>query len=267
MTERDIGWIQIFAENGQEALELHIWAFRLAEDRRVSLPTIVNFDGFILSHTIEPIVMPTQEQVQNFLPPYNPLQRLDIDNPISMGPVGIPDIYTEARKVQHQVLVDAYNPIVETLNELGEHFGNHYKLVETYKAKDAEVLLLTMGSVSETAMTAVDKCRRDGKKVGLIRLRLWRPFPFKDLFEAVGSVPVLGVMDRHLSTGGPLGPVASEVKSAFYNQEQKPQVVEFIGGLGGRDISIDDFCNIFDDILKAAETGVVPPATIIGLRE
>ena len=267
MAERDIGWVQIFAENAQEALDLTIWSFRLAEDKRVSLPTIVNFDGFILSHTIEPVVMPDPEAVQAFLPPYEPIQRLDIDKPITMGPVGIPDIYTETHKVQQQVLTDAYGPIVETLDAFGEAFGRHYKPVETYKTEDAEVMLLTMGALSETAMTAVDQRRERGQKVGLVRLRLWRPFPFADLKAAVGKVPVLGIMDRAMSFGGPIGPVASEVKSALYQEKQRPQVVEFIAGLGGRDVPISDFDGMFDTLFAVRDGGEVPEPAMIGLRE
>jgi pyruvate ferredoxin oxidoreductase alpha subunit len=268
MVERDIGWVQIFAENAQEALDLTIWSFRLAEDKRVSLPTIVNFDGFILSHMIEPVLMPDREMVQAYLPPFEPVQRLDVDAPISMGPVGIPDIYTEAHYTQHKVLTDAYGPIVETLDAFGKSFGRHYKPVETYRTDDAEVLLLTMGSLGETAMTAVDR-RRDktGQKVGLVRLRLWRPFPFEDLFEAVGDKPILGIMDRAVSFGGPIGPVASEVKSALYDRKQRPLVVEFLAGLGGRDMAIADFDSIFDDLFTAAESGKAPAPRFMGLRE
>ncbi len=267
MAERDVGWVQIFAENAQEALDLTIWSFRLAEDKRVSLPTIVNFDGFILSHTVEPVLMPDREMVAAYLPPFEPLMRLDVDEPVTMGPVGIPDIYTEAKHVQQQVLTGSYGPIVETLGEFEKHFGRQYKPVETYRAEDAEVLLLTMGALGETAMTAVDQRRERGHKVGLVRLRLWRPFPFDDLFRAVGKVPVLGVMDRAISFGGPVGPVASEIKSALYHREDRPLVVEFVAGLGGRDVPIAHFDGMFDDMFEAAETGRVPAPRIIGLRE
>lgn len=267
MAERDVGWVQIFSENAQEALDLTIWAFRLAEDRRVSLPVMVNFDGFILSHMIEPVQMPDRESVGAFLPPFEPLITLDVDNPVSIGPVGIPDIYTESRKAQQHVLTQSFGPIVETLSEFGRRFGRTYHPIESYRANDAQVLLLTMGSVSETAMTAVDALREKGKKVGLVRIRLWRPFPFEDFYQAIGSIPVLGVMDRAISFGGPLGPVASEVKAAFYHRQQRPKIVEFVAGLGGRDVSLDDFQRMFESLLTVRETGKVPPSSMIGLRE
>ena len=267
MAERDIGWIQIFAENAQEALDLTIWAFRLAEDKRVSLPVMVNFDGFILTHTIEPVLMPDREMVSGFLPTFEPLMRLDVDNPISMGPVGIPDIYTETKKVQQEVLINTYEPICETLDEFAGHFKRKYLPVETYKADDADVLLLTMGSLGQTAMDAVDKRRERGDKVGLVRLRLWRPFPFDDLFRVIGNTSVLGVIDRAVSFGGPVGPVASEIKSAFYHREQRPKLVEFIVGLGGRDAPISDFDKMFDQMLAVQSGTKIPEPTFIGLRE
>ena len=192
--------------------------------------------------------------------------RLDVDQPITMGPVGIPDIYTEAKKAHQQVLTDAYGPIVETLDAFAKSFGRQYLPVETYCADDAEVLLLTMGALGETAMTAVDQRREKGDKIGLVRLRLWRPFPFDDLIRAVGKVPVLGVMDRAISPGGP-SPVASEVKATFYQQEQRPKVVEFTVGLGGRDTPLSDFDGMFDTLLAVHRGGEIPKPTIIGLRE
>ncbi|HUU00661.1 MAG TPA: pyruvate ferredoxin oxidoreductase [Myxococcota bacterium] len=267
MAERDIGWVQIFAENGQEALDLSIWAFRLAEDRRVSLPVIVNFDGFILTHMIEPMMMPDREMVQKFLPPFEPLLRLDIDAPITMGPVGIPSIFTETKKAHQEVLTNSYQPIVETLGEFAKHFKRSYKPVESYRADDADVLLLTMGSLGETAMTAVDMRRKKGDKVGLVRLRLWRPFPFEDLFRAIGKVKVLGVADRAVSVGGPPGPVCSEVKSAFYDRQEQPQIASFIVGLGGRDVPIEDFDAIFDELFAIHKGAAVREPVIVGLRE
>jgi pyruvate ferredoxin oxidoreductase alpha subunit len=156
---------------------------------------------------------------------------------------------------------------VETLQAFGKHFGRTYKPVETYRAEDAEVLLVTMGSIGETAMSVVDARRKKGHKVGLLRIRLWRPFPFEDLYRAVGAVQVLGVIDRALSFGGPLGPVASEIKGAFYRKPQQPRVVEFIAGLGGRDVSIPLLERMFDTLLNVRKTGQVPPPAMVGVRE
>jgi len=266
MAERDVGWVQVFAENAQEALDLTIWGFRLAEDRRVSLPVMVNFDGFILSHMIEPVFMPDRETVQAFLPAFNPVNRLDVDHPITIGPVGVPEIYTEAKQAQQEAIDGAYGPIVETLDDFAWSFGRAYRPVETYRADDAHVVLVTMGSLGESAMSAVDRWREQGHRVGLVRIRLWRPFPFAAFRNAVSAAPVVGVMDRALSFGGPFGPVAGEVKAALYNQPWEPTVVELVAGLGGRDVSFEDFDHIFERLFKVLETGETPAPELVGLR-
>jgi len=205
--------------------------------------------------------------VQKFLPTFNPLIRLDVDNPRSMGPVGIPDIYTEARYSHQKLVEDAYGPIVETLGELAKHFSRQYLPIESYRMDDAQVALVTMGALGETAMEVVDARRDKGEKIGLVRIRLWRPFPFADFARAIGKVPVLGVMDRALSIGGPLGPVASEIKSALYQGDHRPKIVEFVAGLGGRDVTVQDFGKMFDTLQHTRETGQVPKPAFIGLRE
>jgi pyruvate ferredoxin oxidoreductase alpha subunit len=267
MAERDVGWVQVFAENGQEALDLTLWAFRVAEDKRVSLPTIVNFDGFLLSHVIEPTVLPDEATVRSYLPPFEPLQRLDVDDPKSFGPVGIPDIYTEARKVQLQTLLDAYGPALEAWAEFEKIFGRRYQPIETYRADDADVLMLTMGGLGETAMSVVDERRAKGEKVGLVRIRLWRPFPFDEFKKAIAKCKVLAVLDRAISFGGPTGPVASEVKAALYHDAHRPLVVEFVVGLGGRDVPFAEFHRMFDETAAALRVGKAPAPRLVGLRE
>ena len=267
MAERDAGWIQVFAENGQEALDLTLWAFRVAEDKRVSLPTIVNFDGFVLSHVIEPITMPDVDTVRKYLPVFDPLQRLDVDAPVSLGPVGMPDIYTETKKAQLETLLASYGPAVEAWAEFEKIFGRSYKPIETYKADDADVLLLTMGGIGETAMSVVDERRAKGEKVGLVRIRLWRPFPFDDFKAAIAKCKALAVIDRALSFGGPMGPVASEVKAALYHETRRPLIVEFVAGLGGRDVTFAAFHLMFDETAAALKAGKAPAPRMVGLRE
>jgi pyruvate ferredoxin oxidoreductase alpha subunit len=267
MANRDAGWIQVFAENGQEALDLTLWAFRVAEDKRVSLPVIVNFDGFVLSHVIEPTVMPDEETVRKYLPPFEPLQRLDIDHPLSFGPVGIPDIYTEARKAQLEVLLASHGPALEAWAEFAKIFGRSYKPIETYRADDAEILMLTMGGIGETAMSVVDERRAKGDKVGLVRIRLWRPFPFAEFKQAIAKAKALAVLDRALVFGGPMGPVASEIKAALYADAKRPLITEFVVGLGGRDVTFADFHKMFDETSAALKTGKVPAPRMVGLRE
>lgn len=266
MTNRDCGWIQVFAENGQEAVDLVVQSFKMAEDKRVLLPVMVNFDGFILSHMVEPLEVMSREEVKAFLPDYVPQQRLDIDNPLSMGPVGVPEVYTEAKMAHEAVLRDSYGPIVETFNAFEKQFGRSYKPVESYKADDADVLIVCMGGVSETAMSWVDVQREKGEKVGLVRFRLWRPLPEKDFVGAIKNAKSLVVIDRHFSPGGPGGPVAQEIKSVLYNGDKHIPVVETVAGLGGRDITFTDFDNMYARGKAAAGGQAVPPFELIQVR-
>jgi pyruvate ferredoxin oxidoreductase alpha subunit len=266
MTERDCGWIQIFAENGQEAADLVIQAFRMGEDKRVLLPVMVHFDGFILSHVVEPFELASTEEVKAFLPNYEPQQRLDVDNPISMGPVGMPGVYTEAKMAGEAALRNSYGPIVECLNAFGKQFGRTYKPVETYKSDDADILFITMGSISETAMTWVDTKREAGEKVGLVRFRLWRPLPIEEFEKAVDKAKVLTVIDRHFSPGGPGGPVAQEVKYMRYGKDSQQPVVEYVAGLGGRDITFEDFDKMYETSKKVLGGAPVPPFELLQAR-
>ncbi len=266
MTERDVGWIQIFAENGQEAADLVIQGFRIAEDSRVSLPVMVHFDGFILSHVIEPIEMLDREEVRSFLPPFEPIHRLDVDQPISMGPVGMPVVFTEAKMVAEKVLLDSYDPIIETFEGFEKKFGRRYRPIETYRTDGAEVLLITMGGISETAMTWIDEARERGEKVGLVRFRLWRPLPVEEFKKAIAGVEVLAVIDRHFSPGGPGGPVAQEIKYMMYDEPDKPRLVETVAGLGGRDVGFDDFEKIHAKARAVLDGGPIPPFELVQVR-
>ena len=266
MTERDVGWIQVFAENGQEAADLVIQAHKMAEDKRVSLPVMVHFDGFILSHVIEPIEMLSRDEVQEFLPVFEPSHRLDVDNPVSMGPVGMPAVYTEAKMVAEAVLRDAYGPICETFREFGEKFGRTYEPVESYRTDDADVLFITMGGISETAMTWIDAKRDAGEKVGLVRFRLWRPLPVDDFKRAIAGAEVLSVVDRHFSPGGPGGPVAQEIKYMLYGEADAPKLVESVAGLGGRDVTFEDFDKMLDKCKAVLGGAPVPPFELVQVR-
>jgi len=205
MAVRDTGWIQIFAANGQETFDNVLCAFRMGEDHRALLPVMVHLDGFFLTHMIEPIYIPEQDAVNKFLPLYKYPLPLDPDKPLSMGCMGAPNIYTEAKKAQEVVLTNSREVILETWKEFGSIFGRSYSPVEEYHSEGAKVLLLTMGSFSETAMSAIDALRDEGKEVGLIVLRLWRPFPFEEIRQAVEDAELLIVLDRALSFGGRIG--------------------------------------------------------------
>jgi pyruvate ferredoxin oxidoreductase alpha subunit len=250
MGARDIGWIQVFVENGQEAFDHSVMAFKIAENHQVLLPMIVNLDGFILSHVVEALEMVDQDTVDKFLPPYVPKHRLDPKSPVTMGAFAMPEIYTEV-KMNHQVtLTNSYDHILSVWKEWGKLTGRHYQPVERFMTEDAKILFLTMGCLSEVAEIAVEELREKGMPVGLLKIRMWRPFPFKDLREAVNGAELLIICDRALSLGGVGGPVMSEVRSALYPMPERPATLGYIIGLGGRDVSPE----AFKDIAARAQT-------------
>lgn len=267
MATRDCGWIQIFTENAQEAFDQVICAFRIAEDPKVLFPTMVHIDGFHLSHVIEPLYLLEQEKVNKFLPKYNYPYQLNTDKPVTIGAFGMPNVYTEAKKAQDTALRASKEVILGIWREFSKLAGRSYYPVEMYKTDDAEVLLLTMGSYSETAMIAIDNMRSSGKKVGLVRLRLWRPFPFDEFRKAISGAKTLIVLDRALSLGGPSGPVCSEIQSALYPLETKPKIISFVGGLGGRDMSALIFENMIKLGIKKSEQGRLDELEMIEVRE
>ena len=267
MATRDCGWIQIFTTDGQEAFDQIICAFRIAEDAKVLFPVMVHLDGFHVSHVVEPMVLIEQHEVDAFLPPYTYPFPLHPDRPVTMGAFAPPVIYTEARKAQEEGLIATRSTICAVWDDFGKRFGRRYTPVETYKAEDAELLLLMMGSFSQTAELAVDALRQKGKKVGLVRLRLWRPFPFAELREAVKGARVLAVFDRCLSYGGIGGPVCNEIKASLYESENRPAVFGFVGGLGGRDVIPQEFEQMIERSFALADKGQESAYEMIGVRE
>jgi pyruvate ferredoxin oxidoreductase alpha subunit len=268
MSIRDCGWIQVFTENGQEVFDHVFFAFRVAEAPQVSLPVIVNMDGFILTHMIEAIEYWEPEMVKKYLPEFQPVNRLHPDNPVTMGAFGMPNIFTEAKKAQNEALLASKEEILKAWKEMGDITGRYYNPVENYRADDAETVFLTMGSLSGTVSIAVDKLRAQGKKVGQIKLRLWRPFPFEEIRQAVKNVKQIIVLDRAVSYGGPGGPVAGEIRAALYGEENMPLVTNFVAGLAGRDVKIDDYIAMYEKTVKLANSKVQQDDYIIyGVRE
>jgi pyruvate ferredoxin oxidoreductase alpha subunit len=267
MSIRDCGWIQFFTENGQEVYDHVFIAYRLAEDRKVLLPVIVNMDGFILSHVIEPLEMIEQEKIDRFLPPYQPLYRLHPDHPVTMGAFALPSIFAETKKAQEVAILSSMSKILETWKAFGDMTGRYYHPVETYKTEDAETLLITMGSCGETASVAVDTLREGGRSVGLVKIRLWRPFPFDEFKKATLGAKQLVVIDRAISIGGPGGPVASEVKAALYGHDSRPSIYNFVAGISGRDVTPSDYIKMVDKAEIEIEEGNKEGYEIYGVRE
>ncbi len=266
MMVRDAGWIHIFVENGQEAYDAVFSAFRIAEDPSVMLPVAINLDGFILTHMIEPIEYVNDDTIKKYLPEFKMKNTLHPDHPVSMGCFAMPEIYTEAQMSREAGIIDSYPVILKAWEEWGKLTGRHYRPVETYRVEDADYCIVTMGSFGETAMEVADMLRNEGEKVGVVKIRLFRPFPFEELRKAVLGKKSLIVIDRAISFGGPGGPVASEVRSALYNKKGAPTIVNYVTGLAGRDVSRKDFHEIILEGKKKADSGDTDGFILYGLR-
>jgi len=255
MMVRDAGWIHVFCENGQEVYDAIFHAFRVAEDPKVSLPVMINVDGFILTHVIEPIEFWTKEMVQKYLPPFKPLYRLYPYKPVTMGAFGMPEIYVEQKMAHDQALIKSRDVIVQAWDELAELTGRKYSPVELYRTEGAETLILGMGTICDTASLAVDRMRDEGKKVGLVKLRLWRPFPGDDIKKALAGAKDVVVLDRAICLGGANAPVTAEIRSAMYHEPNRPDVHCIIAGIGQRDVTPDDVVKMVDLALTEKTDG------------
>ncbi|MEM2464832.1 MAG: pyruvate ferredoxin oxidoreductase [Candidatus Bathyarchaeia archaeon] len=268
MGSRDCGWIQVYAENSQEAYDWTIQAFKIAEDPRVLLPVSVNIDGFILSHCVENIVVLEDEDVARFLPPRKPLITIDPTKPITVGAICLPDYYFEVKFQQVQALKEAYKVIREVNGEYEKLSGRRYDLVETYAMEDAEAAILCLGSTTGTAKVVARELRREGKKVGVVKPWVYRPFPEEDLIKALGDVKALAVLDRACSFGAPFNALCSDIIATLYCYEKDVKVFNCVYGLGGRDITPVEIRGIFEEALEAAKSGRVKEhVKFIGVRE
>jgi pyruvate ferredoxin oxidoreductase alpha subunit len=265
MSARDTSWIQVFCQNGQEAFDLTLWAFRVGEDSKVLFPVMVHLDGFTLSHVTEPVVLPEQSEVDRFLPKFQYPFALNPAKPMTHGAFGPPEIYSETKLAQEVAFSKSKKVILQGWKEFGDVFGRYYHPVEEYKTENAETLLLTMGAYTETAKIVIDDRRNKGEAIGLISLRLWRPFPFEEFRRKVKGTQLIIVFDRCISFGMG-GPVFSEIKSTLYDEEPKAKVVGIIGGLGGRDMSEEDFDYVISRGREIAEKGSDRMLETVGIR-
>ena len=261
MSGRDLGWIQLYVESNQEALDTIIQAYRIAEDQKVLLPVMVCIDGFYITHTTEMVQIPEQADVDKFIPPYEPKHViLDPANPMALSGGGTSDENMGYEFLKNEAIIRAGDVIKQANDEYAAMSGRKYGngLVEKLYCDDAEIVLVTMGSMSGNARLTVEQLRAEGKKVGLVRVRSFRPFP-KDDFLALGKkVKVIAVVDRSVSRGAGEGPCVTEIKSALYNVEgEKARVIGFIAGLHSAEILTTDFRYMADKALKTAATGQV----------
>jgi len=237
ISQRDTGWIQLYCESNQEALDTMIQAYKIAEDKRVLLPVMVCMDGFYITHATEPVDIPEQETVDSFLPEYKPEHAyLDTEKPITQGPFSGPDSFIQIKFEQSTATDRSLEVIKEVAKEFGEKFGRHYPVVETYKTKDADKVILTMGTLAGTAKDAVDEMREEGKKVGLVKLKAFRPLAKKELIEALSNASEVSVIEKNISLGTNSGAVFTELRSLLYGTDPIPKTVNYIVGIGGRDV-------------------------------
>ncbi|NYB53136.1 MAG: pyruvate ferredoxin oxidoreductase [Methanobacteriaceae archaeon] len=241
ISERDSGWMQFYAENAQEALDAILIAYRVSEDPDVLLPCMVCIDGFILTHTVEPVDIPSSEDVEKFLPNYVPSQGvLDPENPMSIGTFTDPNYYMEARYAMQLAMERSQKVIAKAQKEFKEIFGREYDFVETYQCEDAEIIIVAMGSVCGTIKAVIDKMRSEGEKVGLLKIRVFRPFPREIMNDVLSKASKVAVLDKNISFG---------IGGVVYNEIKAQMDVDaygFIAGLGGRDITPDHIREIVD---------------------
>jgi len=250
MGARDSGWIQLYSENVQEAYDQSIMAFRIAENPRVLLPVMVGLDGFIVSHAIENLQPLPDDVVRDFVGEYKPVRSLlDIENPVTMGPLALQNWYFEHKYQQVLAMKNAREVIDEVFREFEKISGRRYRVVEPYRVDDADYVVMAIGSTAGTLRSVVDQLREEGVKAGCIKLRMFRPFPGEELMELLKEKKAVAVMDRALSFGA-AGPVFPEVRAALLEVENPPHVVNYIYGLGGRDVSPDDLRTVFDELIS-----------------
>ena len=256
MGARDAGWIQIFAENNQEAYDNYIQAMPISENPDVRLPIMVCQDGFITSHAVENIELETDEMVKNFVGEYNPENYLlKHENPLAVGPYGVSPYYMEAKMAQVQAMKNAKKVILEVGKKFGDETGRYYGFFESYKLEDADSAVVIIGSSAGTARATVDKLRADGRKVGMLKVRVFRPFPFEEIAEALSGVKAVAVMDKAESFSAAGGPLFAETRSALYDLENRPKAINYVYGLGGRDFRVEDCEYIFDQLDEIIATG------------
>lgn len=249
MGARDTGWIQIYAENNQEAYDNFIQAYPIAEDTRVHLPVMICQDGFITSHAVENITLLEDEPVKKFVGEYQPEEfLLNPGKPIAVGPYSVSNYAMEAKKNQEVALENSKEVILEVAKKFQKISGREYGLFEEYKTKDADYIMLIMGSAAGTAKQAVDDLREKGKKVGVLKLRVFRPFPAKEIAMALKNCKAVAIMDRCESYNGNGGPLGSEVSAGLFRNKVMIETVNYIYGLAGRDFTVGDACDIFSEL-------------------
>jgi len=260
LSQRDTGWMQIYCESNQEVLDTIIQSFKVSE--KVLLPTMICLDGFSLSHTYEVVDIPDQDEIDAFLPRYEPEYKLDVNNPRTFGAMTAPEWYYEFRYKMHQAMMQAREAIAEINEEFQQQFGRKYGMVDNYRCQDAETLIIASGAIASTARDVIDSLRDSGKNVGLISVRTFRPFPDEEIRSIAKSARQIGVIDRNISFGHE-GIFFTETKAALYSTSNPPEMYGFIAGLGGRDVTPEDI----EEMIHLTATGQAPEVTWFKLKK
>ena len=260
MGARDTGWIQLYSESNQEAYDNFLMAMPIGENKQVRLPVMVCQDGFITSHAVENMELLEDEKVKEFVGEYTPENYLlKKENPMAVGPYGISAYYMEFKMQQVEAMKQAKPVILEVAKRFEKLTGRKYGLFEEYKMEDAEVAVVIIGSSAGTGKAAVELLRAQGKKVGLIKVRVFRPFPMEEIAMALSKMKAVAVMDKAEGFSNAGGPLFVDVRSALYDLENRPKVINYVYGLGGRDIKTDDFDFIYDQLFQISQTGQTGP--------
>lgn len=255
---RDSGWIQIYSENCQEAYDNFIQAFRIGEHLDVRTPVLVGLDGFIISHSMEVVKTEDDEKVKKFVGEYQSVYPLlDTSKTFTVGPLDFTDYYFEHKRSQMEGIENAPQVILEVGKEFGQKFGREYGFFEEYRMDDADICIVVMSSAAGTCKDAVDELRDEGISIGLLKPRIFRPFPHREMAEALRGKKAVAVLDRSASPGAFGAPLFTEVRSALYDLENRPKIVNYVFGLGGRDIQVSHFKEVAEKLVRIAETGKV----------
>ncbi|HUM80292.1 MAG: pyruvate ferredoxin oxidoreductase [Methanothrix sp.] len=263
---RDVGWIQIYAENVQEAVDATLQAYKIAEDKEIRTPVMVCMDGFVLTHVYEPVELLDKEKAREFLPDFEPEHILDPSHPMTFGAFADPSTYTEFRYQQFEAQLKALPKIEEVARQFQESFGRYYGgLIDGYFLDDADIVIVTLGSVVGTIKDAIDSMRSEGKKVGMLKIRSYRPFPVQALRKALKDAAVIAVIEKDVAIGGEAG-LVTDLKAAFYNSSIRTPIIGFAAGLGGRDITIKDIRRMVEKA-EAARKGDLSEFEFLALRK
>jgi len=269
MGARDSGWIQLYSENCQEVYDNLMQALPIGEDKNVLLPVMVCFDGFIISHGTEGVAILEDKVVRDFIGEFKNIHSLlDIDNPLTYGPLDLFDYYFEHKRQQVEAMEKAPEVVKKVGKQFGELTGRFYGLLEDYHLQDADLVVIAAGSTAGTVKATVDELREEGIRAGLLKIRTFRPFPQKEIVQKLSKAKAVAVMDRSASFGAIGGPIFLEVRSALFEEQKKPLVISYIYGLGGRDTGINQIKQVYNDLAKVAQSGKVSQlVNYLGVRE